>query len=270
MDNPSSSDIRPLLGSLPNATSTMSPSSPPLEVEDSALLHDSDDDPTLSITPTMPVNEYRKGDSVAGSIALAGVSSLAVVSWILVLFNHPFSLGWFAFHPTFQTLAIALFAFGIITLQPTSQPKTKAAGLARHQLIMLGMAFPIITFGTGSIIHNKNLHEAPHFVSWHGTFGIITYTWIIGQIAIGAGSVWGQGTLFGGGAKAKAVWKYHRASGYVLFFLLLTTAYLGGMFSTWAGSAGPYALRLIAYTVAPMAALGAIYFRIRTSKMKFV
>jgi len=30
------------------------------------------------------------------------------------------------------------------------------------------------------------------------------------QIFLGAGSVWNGGSLFGGGTKAKAVWKYHR------------------------------------------------------------
>lgn len=30
------------------------------------------------------------------------------------------------------------------------------------------------------------------------------------QLFLGAGSVWYQGALFGGGMKAKSVWKYHR------------------------------------------------------------
>jgi len=30
------------------------------------------------------------------------------------------------------------------------------------------------------------------------------------QVFVGAGSVWFNGRLFGGGMKAKAVWKYHR------------------------------------------------------------
>jgi hypothetical protein len=40
--------------------------------------------------------------------------------------------------------------------------------------------------------------------------------------------------LFGGPAKARQVYKYHRLSGYVLVTLLLLTAHLGGAHSTWA------------------------------------
>lgn len=42
-----------------------------------------------------------------------------------------------------------------------------------------------------------------------------------GQVFVGAGSVWFEGNLFGGGLKAKSLWKYHRVSGYLLFPLFL-------------------------------------------------
>jgi len=41
-------------------------------------------------------------------------------------------------------------------------------------------------------------------------FGLLTFVWIIFQVFVGAGSVWFDGKLFGGGMKAKAIWKYHR------------------------------------------------------------
>ena len=41
-------------------------------------------------------------------------------------------------------------------------------------------------------------------------FGLVTFVWILFQAFVGAGSVWFGGKLFGGGMKAKAVWKYHR------------------------------------------------------------
>jgi len=40
--------------------------------------------------------------------------------------------------------------------------------------------------------------------------GLLAFVWILCQVFIGAGSVWFDGKLFGGGMKAKAVWKYHR------------------------------------------------------------
>lgn len=40
--------------------------------------------------------------------------------------------------------------------------------------------------------------------------GLLAFIWILFQVFVGAGSVWFGGKLFGGGMKAKAVWKYHR------------------------------------------------------------
>ena len=41
-------------------------------------------------------------------------------------------------------------------------------------------------------------------------FGLLASIWILLQAFVGAGSVWFDGKLFGGGMKAKGVWKYHR------------------------------------------------------------
>ena len=57
---------------------------------------------------------------------------------------------------------------GILTLQPTSQAKTKAAGLTRHQLAMGALGVPAIVLGSLAIIANKAIHESPHFKTWHG------------------------------------------------------------------------------------------------------
>ncbi|GJJ12040.1 hypothetical protein Clacol_006281 [Clathrus columnatus] len=154
--------------------------------------------------------EGRAGDSLGFILVTIASGYLILSTWLAILLNDPRSFGLFAFHPPLQVLAIGLFAYGILTLQPTSQPKTKLAGLNRHQLIILGSAFPCISVGTLVIIWNKNIHEKPHFVTWHGTFGIIGIGWMFLQMFLGAGSVWYGGALFGGGMKAKSIWKYHR------------------------------------------------------------
>ncbi|KII88731.1 hypothetical protein PLICRDRAFT_41950 [Plicaturopsis crispa FD-325 SS-3] len=213
--------------------------------------------------------EGRKGDRTAEAAALISALVFLVSSWITVLSNQPGKLGWFALHPIFQSLAIALFTYGVLTLQPTSQPRTKAAGLARHQLVIAGLGFPSIIIGTLAMIWNKQVHDAPHFTTWHGIFGITAFAWIILQVALGGGSVWFDGAAFGGGAKAKALWKYHRLSGYVLFAFLLLTAHVAGAWSTWMIISTAYATRLVAYTIAPLVILVALYSRVRTSKMKF-
>jgi len=214
--------------------------------------------------------EGRKGDSLGLALVVGGCTLLVVGTWIAILSNDPGSLGLFAFHPPLQTAAVALFAFGILTLQATSQPKTKEAGLNRHQLIILGLAFPCITVGTLIMIWNKNLHEAPHFTTWHATFGILAVAWMFIQMFLGAGSVWYGGVLFGGGAKAKSIWKYHRLSGYLLFPFFLITIMIGGGWSDWTTASMATIARVFTFGIAPAAILIGLWSRARTSKMKFV
>ncbi|KAI6151003.1 hypothetical protein BKA82DRAFT_4122753 [Pisolithus tinctorius] len=224
----------------------------------------------MARTTTSLRTEGRKGDKTAQYAALAAVLVFVLVTWGIVFTNNPASLGWFAYHPILQSSAIACFTYGILTLQPTSQPATKAAGLKRHQIAMFGVGIPCILAGTAFMIYNKSLHSAPHFTTWHGTFGIIAVIWLVAQALIGGASVWFGGAALGGGMKAKAVWKYHRLSGYIVFSLTLFTAYLAGTWSTWVTHHSDFLVRLVGYTIAPLAILFATYTRIRPSKMKFI
>ncbi|CDO70748.1 hypothetical protein BN946_scf184798.g63 [Trametes cinnabarina] len=200
--------------------------------------------------------EGRRGDIPALWAALISTAVFLISTWAITLANNPTSLGLFFFHPLLQSLAVSVFTYGILTLQPTSQAKTKAAGLIRHQLAILALGVPAIALGTLAIVYRKYLHESPHFTTWHG-------------IILGAGSVWFGGRLFGGNPKAKLVWKYHRASGYLLFPLFLLAAHLGGAWSNWSTGNSPYVVRLLAYTVSPVVMFAAILVRMRTSKMQF-
>ncbi|KAF5373061.1 hypothetical protein D9758_001702 [Tetrapyrgos nigripes] len=213
-------------------------------------------------------SESRSGDRLANYVALGAAVMIMTVTWFAI-FNNLTGMGWFALHPPLQTLALVLFTYGILTLQPTSQPKTKAAGLGRHQVIMFMLGLPIITIGSFAVWYNKYSKDKPHLVTWHGVFGLVCMLWLFGQVALGGASVWFGGAALGGGMKAKAVWKYHRLSGYILFPLLLTTVNLGGAWSGWAERNTEYIIRLISYTVCPLVILAAVYSRVRTSKMKF-
>ncbi|KAJ7168147.1 hypothetical protein C8R43DRAFT_983225 [Mycena crocata] len=214
--------------------------------------------------------EGRRGDQLGWYLALAGAGFFAVVTWVIVLINDPLAVGWFALHPLLQSLSLLMITYGVMTLQPTSQSKTKAAGLTRHQYAILFIAFPAIFAGTGAVVYNKYAHGAQHFKSWHGKLGITTMAWIVIQVLLGGGSVWFGGVAFGGGAKAKAVWKYHRLSGYVLFALLMFTAHLGGAWSGWGKKYSPFGMRVIAYFLGTFAAVVGVYIRLRPSKMKFL
>ncbi|KAG6874308.1 hypothetical protein C0995_001533 [Termitomyces sp. Mi166 len=218
--------------------------------------------------------EGRQGDFTAKCIALV----LAIVTWFAIVANNPASAGWFAFHPTLQTLALVLFTYGIVTLQPSSQPKTKTAGLCRHQAAIFFVGFPAIVLGTSAIAYNKWIYNKEHMTTWHGTFGYLSLTWILLQVGLGGGSVWFKGAAFGGEAKAKALWKYHRwasqpstpkLSGYILFSTLMFTASLGGYWSRGNTVVPSGFLLFVAYIAAPLLAVIGVIVRIRSPKMNF-
>jgi len=223
---------------------------------------------TMGFKDTFEVqrSEGREGDAIAQIAAIGSLIVFVGVTWFIALWNPS---GLFTWHPLFQSLGIALITYGILTLQPTSQPKTKAAGLVRHQLAMIFLGYPVLLLGTAAVSYNKYLGGRAHFVSWHGTIGIITIALTLFQVILGGGSVWNNGQLFGGNPKAKLVWKYHRLSGYILFPLYLFTAYLGGAWSNYTSEYSIFIVRLLAYFVAPGVLLVSVYTRIRPSKMKF-
>lgn len=62
-----------------------------------------------------------------------------------------------------------VFSAGILTLQPTSQPATKAAGLDRHQVAIMLLGIPALAFGTASIVYKKwPYYSLDYTPSWHG------------------------------------------------------------------------------------------------------
>ncbi|KAG1835731.1 hypothetical protein EV424DRAFT_21757 [Suillus variegatus] len=155
-------------------------------------------------------SEERRGDKLAAYGALASMLIFVCVTWFIVFINNPTSAGWFPVHPLLQSLGIGCFTYGILTLQPTAHPKTKAAGFQRHQKTMLAVGFPCIALGTLAIEIHKFSEGHGHFATWHGTLGLISVGWLVGQVILGGGSVWYGGAAFGGGMKAKMLWKYHR------------------------------------------------------------
>jgi len=209
--------------------------------------------------------ETRKGDLPAEWAAYISTAIFLATTWLMALNSSPSTP--FTYHPILQSLGVSCFVWGILTLQPTSRPRSKAEGLARHQLAM-SFGFACIILGTSAIIANKNIQNKGHFASPHAKLGLLTFVWMLFQVFIGGGSVWFGGKLFGGGMKAKAVWKYHRLSGYILFPLFILTSSYGG-WSYWALKHSSFSTRVIAYTLSPLVLLVSVLFRIRPSKMKF-
>lgn len=239
----------------------------PDNVEEAVPLEQPGDMPR-SFNDQFVKSEGRSGDALAQIVAIVSVGVFAVTTWI-VTFLSGSSFRWFAWHPLLLSLSIALFTYGVLTLQPTSQAKTKAAGLVRHQLAMIVLGVPAALLGFLAVFFTKLANDRPHFTSWHGLFGIITVGTLALQVILGGGSVWFKGALFGGNPQAKLLWKYHRAVGYATFGLLLLTAYLGGAWSNWSQEHSASIPRFFAYTFAPVALIASVYSRIRISKMQF-
>jgi hypothetical protein len=84
----------------------------------------------------------------------------------------------------------------------------------------------ILTAVAGLVIieYNKFDHNGTHFESPHAILGLITYILVVLQALVGITQFFTPG-LYGGEENAKALYKYHRAGGYLtLLFMLAAVA----------------------------------------------
>ncbi|KZV63022.1 hypothetical protein PENSPDRAFT_657660 [Peniophora sp. CONT] len=225
-------------------------------------------DPDMGSNEYILKSEHRQGDTIAGLAAVGAAALIFLTTAILIITNNPLALSWFSFHAPFNVFALLLLVLAVTQLQPTANPRTKAAGLSRHWL-GAAPALLLVVLGTAAMLTNKAVHDAPHFTTWHGLFGIIVLGLLVAQAAFGASTVFFDGKVFGGAAKAKMWWKYHRLSGYIVLPLMLLTVHLGGAWSVWVEMHTAYVVRLIVYTIAPIAVACGLVARIRPSKMNF-
>jgi hypothetical protein len=73
------------------------------------------------------------------------------------------------------------------------------------------------------IEYNKFNHNAAHFDSIHGKLGLTTYSLLFIQSLVGFTQYFVP-RLYGGIDNAKAIYKWHRMSGYVILVMMLATA----------------------------------------------
>jgi hypothetical protein len=70
---------------------------------------------------------------------------------------------------------------------------------------------------------NKASHPETRFTNVHGVMGLITYILIFLQALIGFSQFYVPNQVFGSVEKGKAIYKYHRMSGYVILVMALAT-----------------------------------------------
>lgn len=195
----------------------------------SSHTHEEHVDPVTPLTMVKQENLSRPAFGVQASALL-----FVAVVWSIVFSTMPVtSLPLFGYHPLIQSFTILLLLQAIVVLQRTTpqQGERKRQALTAHQWLNLLLVLPLFTAGASIMWY---LHSpSSHFISYHGILGtfVVAAAWI--QAALGAASVWWKGKLVGGEAKGKALWKWHRASGYVLVALFLVTAALGVLETTW-------------------------------------
>ncbi|KZO96825.1 hypothetical protein CALVIDRAFT_536744 [Calocera viscosa TUFC12733] len=240
--------------------------------EHEPLLDDGERTPAPELPTAEPakrvVKEDRAGDSTFYLVAYAGLMLFVLSAWYLVFSTGISKLGWFAYHPTSQSLGIAIMVVAIETLQPTATSTSKKLGLVRHQNLQIA-ALVLLSVGTSAMVINKAVHAAPHITTWHALFGLVAYLWLWAQSVFGAASVWWKGAAFGGEAKGKKMWKWHRISGYALLLWMLATVFLAGEYSDWTrGVSGPV-FRAFGFGVSLVLVAVGVLGRTRVGKMRF-
>ncbi|KAL6864218.1 eukaryotic cytochrome b561 domain-containing protein [Trichoderma novae-zelandiae] len=153
-----------------------------------------------------------------GIVAQIGIWLLAVLIWASVL-TKPLIL--FSGHPLAQSFAVLVLVQSVLFLQPTHTSEQKRLGQRVHGLLNLVALVALVT-GVTIIEYNKEKSHNAHFHSVHGYLGVITAIVLLLQYLVGF-TMWATPRLYGGEDNARAIWKYHRYSGYLVLVLLLAT-----------------------------------------------
>jgi len=158
---------------------------------------------------------------ISGTATIAQIGGVALVVGIWVsVFSNPLLL--FSAHPLLNSVGVALLLESALLLQPTHTQKQKRYGAIVHSALN-GTAFVLMYAALIVIILSKVQHHGYHFESAHAKLGLITYILLFIQATVGMVQFYFPG-LLGGVDNAKAIYKYHRISGYLIFVFIIATA----------------------------------------------
>ncbi|KAJ9659320.1 hypothetical protein H2198_003196 [Neophaeococcomyces mojaviensis] len=151
-------------------------------------------------------------------VAQAGVWILVALVWSAV-FEANFIF--FSYHPLLNSAGILVLIQSILLLQPTATQKQKIQGTYIHSGLNF-IALGLLLAGLVVIEMNKASHPETRFQSVHGRLGLAVYILLILQFLIGVAQFY-LPSLFGSVDRAKAIYKYHRMSGYAIIVLSVAT-----------------------------------------------
>lgn len=120
-----------------------------------------------------------------------------------------------------NSAAILFFVQATLVLQPTQTAKQKKQGTYVHAALN-DIALLAALAGLVVIEVNKFGHNGTHFESPHAILGLTTYILVIIQAIVGITQFF-LPSLYGSVDNAKALYKYHRMSGYVILLVMLAT-----------------------------------------------
>lgn len=160
--------------------------------------------------------------TLTGIIAEIGVLVLCCEIWARIA---SIPVVFFSGHPIAMSTAIFILTQSILFQQPITSENLdkKRRGQYVHAALNL-VAFIAIVTGFTIVEVSKVQENRSHFPpSPHAAFGASTLLLLIVQYIIGF-TMWMTPSLYGGEARAKSLYKYHRFSGYFILLMLLMTA----------------------------------------------
>lgn len=162
-----------------------------------------------------------------------------------------------------NSAGILFIVQAILVVQPTHTAEQKREGTHIHA-ILNGIGVLSIIGGLIIIEYNKISGGHAHFGTPHNIIGLIVSIAVILQALVGIAQFYIPG-LFGGVNNAQAIYKYHRASGYVILLL----AFAAVATATQTAYNKILGIQLWVVIVASIITIVGVFPRIKKSKFGF-
>lgn len=166
-------------------------------------------------------NTYNSPTAIAVQIGLLVIT----LSVLYGLFSNPINYV-FVGHPILNSVGLFFLAQSLLVTQPPPQSGAHKTMGGQVHGILNSISIMCFLAAFTLIYYNKQVNNANHITTWHALFGIATYVLLIGAFFVGMAQFWFPEEVFGSVNKAKAFYKYHRLTGYVILALASATTLL--------------------------------------------